>query len=71
MSDQPAPPLRFLPLAAVAAKVGFGKTAIYERVARGEFPKPVPIRGSTTVRWVESEVEAWMREQIAGRDQAA
>lgn len=72
MTDQkPAKPRRFLPLAKVIDRVGLGKTAIYERVARGEFPRPVPISGSTTVRWVESEVDDWMDAQVQARDQAA
>lgn len=70
MTEQPKP-RRFLRLQQVIEKVGFEKTAIYERVARREFPRPVPISGSTTVRWVESEVDDWMDAQVQARDQAA
>jgi len=69
MSNQQPKPRRLLPLAEVETRIGLRKTAIYDRVARGEFPKPVML--GTTARWVESEVEAWIDARIAERDQAA
>lgn len=68
MTDQPNP-RRLLPLAEVENRVGLRKTAIYERMNRNEFPKPVTL--GTTVRWVESEIDAWIAELIKNRDQAA
>lgn len=67
--SEPASPRRLLPLAEVMDRVGLRKTAIYERIARGEFPAPVQL--GTTVRWVESEVDDWIEARIQERDKAA
>jgi prophage regulatory protein len=45
------------------AITGLQRSALYERIARGEFPKPVTI-GSAAVRWIEAEVVAWVQQQI-------
>jgi prophage regulatory protein len=66
MADSPR---RLLPLAEVMARVGLRKTAIYDRVARGEFPAPVSL--GATSRWVESEVDGWIAALIDQRDKAA
>ena len=42
-------------------------TAIYERMARGVFPKPV-VLGPKCVAWPEPEIEAWIADRIAARD---
>jgi prophage regulatory protein len=42
------------------------KSSMYDRIAKGEFPPPVKI-GSRAVAWVESEVQAWILEQIRKR----
>ena len=57
---------------------GLGKSAIYARMDSNHpqydptFPKPVSIGGSpekpTSVRWVASEVYAWIHTRIAARD---
>lgn len=63
------PPRRLLPLPEVMDRVGLRKSAIYERIARKQFPAPV-VLGSTS-RWVESEVGEWIQALIDERDQAA
>ncbi len=69
----------------VERMTGLGKSAIYARLNPqhsqhdASFPKPVALGGRpeapTCVRWVESEVQAWIAEQIersrATDDQAA
>lgn len=57
-----------LTLRDVMALTKRGKTAIWDSVAKGRFPKPVKIGGST--RWVRSEVEAWLAGLMAKRDAA-
>lgn len=59
MNEAPAKPRRLLPLAQVEDRVGLRKTAIYDRIARGEFPRPVRL-GPQTVRWVENEIDEWI-----------
>ncbi|WP_129562592.1 helix-turn-helix transcriptional regulator [Paraburkholderia dokdonensis] len=52
-----------IPRSRVSEITGLQRSAIYERIARGEFPKPVTV-GSASVRWVESEVVRWVQQQI-------
>jgi prophage regulatory protein len=64
-----------LRLSDVSSRVGLKKSAIYERVALGRFPRPVKLDGAKSDqfshnRWVESEVDAWIRERIAAREAA-
>lgn len=49
---------RLLKLGDVCDRVGFGKSALYEMIADGEFPAPKKVRGSS--RWREAEVDAWI-----------
>ena len=68
MSSIPAPtPLRLLQLPAVAERTACSESRIYELIAEGKFPPPVPI-GKRAVAWLESEVAVWVAERIAERD---
>jgi prophage regulatory protein len=58
---------KFLRRPAVTAKTGLGTASIYEKIARGEFPKPVRL-GAKAVAWLEQEVEDWQAARIAARD---
>jgi prophage regulatory protein len=51
----------------VSDKTGLQRSAIYEKFAKGEFPKPVKL-GTKAVGWLESEVDAWIAERVANRD---
>ncbi|WP_083279889.1 AlpA family phage regulatory protein [Stenotrophomonas sp. LM091] len=42
------------------------KSTLYSRISVGSFPKPVTLGSS--VRWVESEVEAWISGRVSERD---
>lgn len=65
--DAPRPPV-FLPRREVERRVGLSRTAIYERMARGAFPRPVRDLDTGSVWWVESEVIAWQLARIRHRD---
>lgn len=43
----------------VESLVGLRRSAIYNAINRGEFPRPVQIT-SRAVGWRESEIEAWL-----------
>lgn len=60
------PPLRFLHIKDVAARVALSERTIYNLVDSGEFPKPVCL---TQVRraFVEAEVIAWQRQKMEAR----
>jgi len=47
----------------VERRVGLRRTAIYDRIGRGEFPKPVQL-GTAAVAWIESEIDAWVEARI-------
>ena len=63
---------RLMRMWAVEAATGLDRSSIYRRVSKGVFPKPVRLgNGANAVGWPESEVECWIQEQIAVRDNAA
>jgi predicted DNA-binding transcriptional regulator AlpA len=53
---------RLLPLPVVESKTGFKSSFIYQLIKDGKFPKPVKIGNAS--RWRQSEVQAWIAEQI-------
>ena len=58
--------IKFLRMAQVRELTTMGRSTILERVARGEFPKPVRLSPQTRV-WVAGEVDRWMSQQAATR----
>ncbi|ELS7817222.1 TPA: AlpA family phage regulatory protein [Enterobacter bugandensis] len=46
----------------VCKTVGFKKASIYSWMNAGEFPKSIKIGRS--VRWLSTEVEAWITEKV-------
>ncbi len=61
-------PLRLMRLPEVKAITTLGKSAIYERVKNGNFPRPCHL--GRTAAWAESEVLAWVAERLAERGQS-
>ena len=61
---------RFLRLHEVKQATGLGHATIYERMARGDFPKPVPL-GGRRVGWIDAEIAEWQNQRIAARDAKA
>ena len=59
-------PTRILRLPEVMARTGLSRTTIYRWRLAGRFPQPVRL-GTRCVGWIESEVEAWLRERMAER----
>jgi len=53
----PAP--RLIRLPEVMARVGLKRSAIYQRMSEGRFPKSRSLGGKCTV-WVEAEIDAWI-----------
>jgi prophage regulatory protein len=51
-----------LRLPAVIRRVGLRKTAIYEKIRRAEFPKPVAI-GVRARAWRASDINTWIAER--------
>ena len=61
-------PKRLLRLPAVIDRTGSNATEIYAGMKAGTFPAAVPI-GRRTVGWVEEEIEQWISNRIAARNQ--
>ena len=64
-----------LPLKEVKRRTGLSKSTIYRRVARRQFPAPVPTTepdpdGSTRGRvgWLSEEIEDWIAARKAARE---
>jgi prophage regulatory protein len=57
---------RLLRLRDVKQKTGLGTSTIYRRMADGTFPIPRKL-GPNTVRWLQSEIDAWIRSLPSSR----
>ena len=55
---------RLLHLRSVIDRTSLSRTSIYRLMADAEFPASVRLGGR--VAWVESDVEKWIQERIAG-----
>jgi prophage regulatory protein len=67
---QPVPPrLCILRRREVEARTGLSRSTIYLRCSQKTFPTPIHL-GGRAVGWLESEIDAWLQEQIASSRQA-
>ena len=63
---QPAPPpARLLRLPEVIDRVGLRRSAIYQRMSEGRFPKSRSL-GPKCAVWVEAEIDQWISEIAKG-----
>lgn len=58
---------RFLPKSEVIRLTGLPQSTLYEKIAAGEFPKPVPLT-PRRVGWLEDEIDEWQKSRIEARD---
>jgi prophage regulatory protein len=61
---------RVLRRKAVEAKTGHSTSTIYEKMAAGEFPRPIKL-GARAVGWIEEEVDSYIERRVAERDKYA
>jgi prophage regulatory protein len=54
---------------AVERATGLKRSTIYDKIAAGAFPKPIPL-GGHAVGWLESDIADWQKARIAERDTA-
>ena len=54
------PPARLLRLPEVMDRVGLRRSAIYQRMSEGRFPKSRSL-GPKCAVWVEAEIDEWIR----------
>lgn len=58
-------PDRLIRLPEVMARVGLRRTAIYQRMREGRFPRSRSLGARCTV-WVEAEIDAWIEHISTG-----
>lgn len=54
----------------VERATGLPRSTIYEKMTRGEFPKPIQL-SARAVGWLEDEILEWQKVRIAKRDQVS
>jgi prophage regulatory protein len=64
-----APPPRLLRLPEVIARVGLRRSAIYQRMSEGRFPKCRALGPKCSV-WVEAEINNWIKSVSKQIDEA-
>lgn len=57
-------PQALLRMPAVRARVGLGRSTLYQKIACGEFPAPVRI-GPRAVAWDSRAIDAWIAARLA------
>ncbi|MEZ9566967.1 AlpA family transcriptional regulator [Vibrio artabrorum] len=62
--------MKFLRLNDVIAATGLSRSTIYKFMDDEVFPKTIPL-GGRAVAWLESEIEEWMEQRLALRDDQA
>ena len=55
--------LQLLRRTEVEELTGLSRTAIYDRMREGSFPKSIAL-SPKTIRWVRGEILKWIKEQI-------
>lgn len=53
---------KIIRLPQVRELVGLGKTAIYDKIKDGQFPKPLKL--GRVSGWLEGDVVAWINKQV-------
>lgn len=58
---------KFLRLPEVMKIARVGKTAIYNAIKAGRFPRPVKLLGARAVAWKRSDLMAWMESRSTSK----
>lgn len=53
----------------VEQRTGLSRSSIYAKLKEKTFPAPVTL-GPKSVGWIESEINSWISEQVAKRDES-
>ena len=59
-------PNKILKLNAVIDVTGLSRSAIYQRMKHGDFPRSIPL-GERSVGWSEKEIQRWIASRMAKR----
>ncbi len=66
---KPDAPTKIIRLPVVLDRVGLKRTAVYDRIKGGEFPKPIKL--GRVSGWVEAEIQDWIQKHIDDQREAA
>ena len=58
--------MRFIKLPQVISITGLSRSAVYQAISEGRFPKQVNL-GVRSIAFLESEVQEWMEHCVANR----
>ncbi len=61
-------PTRILRRHQVERRTGLSRSTIYARMASNTFPQAINLGGARAVGWLEAEIESWLQERLAQRD---
>lgn len=61
--------MQLLRLPDVMARTALSRSAVYDLMAAGHFPRPVKIGGRLNA-WPVTEIDAWIEARIAAREAA-
>lgn len=56
---------RLLPMAEVERMTSAKKSWIYDRIGRGQFPRPIRLCAGRRVAWSEKAIQEWIKAQTA------
>ena len=59
---------RLIRLPAVQKRVGMGRTAVYELIKAGKFPRPVKVGAASA--WIDVEITRWIEQLAASRGES-
>ena len=54
---------RLLRMKEVLIRTGFSRSAIYQKIAEGSFPRQIKI-GARAAAWLESDIDTWISEKV-------
>jgi predicted DNA-binding transcriptional regulator AlpA len=54
----------FLDVNQVLDKISVGKSQLYKLIKQGMFPSQINLCGGKSVRWLKSDIDAWMCQQV-------
>jgi prophage regulatory protein len=58
--------MRFIKLPQVISITGLSRSAVYQAISEGRFPKQINL-GARSIAFLESEVQEWMEHCVANR----
>lgn len=68
-TDTPLGEARLIRLPAVQERVGMGRTAVYELIKAGKFPRPVKVGAASA--WIDIEITRWIEQLAASRGETS